>query len=109
MKNNISPFYVGQDVVAVSTKYSVVLGVGVEKDKVYRVQGINFCCSWRVNVGGNKHDDIICCCGSCDQDLSGNVIWWPSEYFAPIQKESFPLMTFSKIVEKEKEEVLIPN
>jgi len=116
MKNNIAPFYVGQKVVCLVTKYNF-FGVGVLKDKVYTVESIHKCsCGcYNINVGlpvnHLGHSD----CVSCGKIISDKRAWCPSRFFAPLLEQSAPLLTFEKIKESEtkkesqEQEILIPN
>jgi hypothetical protein len=101
--NSISPFYVGQKVVCIKGVDELKEGREYIVKKVFRAS----CCSvWIVDVGISIPFPRLC----------ANCWQWTSPYegyrysrFAPLQQTNFPLMSFSKIVEKEKTEILVNN
>ncbi len=114
-KLNLSPFYVGQKVVGLMNHNNIV------KDKVYTITGIREMCGCGLccnidNITASSVDNTIILkgqlveCSTClKRYYSDGLCYYKTQRFAPIQQQSYPLMSFSKIVEKEKEEVLINN
>lgn len=114
MKNlNLPPFYVGQKVVYVT-------GTNMPKDSIHTVTGIkqNSCGCWSIAINGepfgknNAYNMLYCLkCGTRNLPLCGNNLLrgWYAANFRPLQQQNFPLITLSKIREKEKEEYLVAN
>ena len=107
--DNLPPFYVGQKVVAIQNHVSGVFKKGDE----FKVTGclIGCCGHWIVTVGILDDDyGHMVKCENCKKIQPATKEWeFLSTRFAPIQQQSYPLMTFSKIKEVEKTEILIPN
>lgn len=111
-KLNLPPFYIGQRVVYIT-------GKNMPKDSVHTVSAINqaWCGCWEIAINGESlkikksNKPMIRCVGCEKRRVSEGFVYdnWLASSFRPLQQTSFPLMTFSKIVEKEKEEVLINN
>ena len=110
-KLNLPPFHIGQKV--------VYIGFKMPNGSIHTVSKIkqNSCGCFAIAINGqdwgsNSPDDLLVCtvCGE-DNPAIGNGLLrgWCAASFRPIQQQNFPLMTFSKIVEKEKEEILINN
>lgn len=110
MKASIAPFYVGQKVVYIT-------GEKMPRGSIHCVRGLckMYCGCWMIDVGISNGSSATYYCQDCDPDRLGTCrppyqsLWFASEAFRPVQEQSFPLMKFEKIVEREKEEILIPN
>lgn len=112
-KLNLPPFYVGQKVVYIT-------GINMPKNSIHTISEIvkkpcGCCIGIRINnepfiPTSGFFSNIRCVnCGNIyPRALDTGELWNP-ESFRPLQQQKFPLMTFSKIVEKEKEEILINN
>lgn len=106
-KLNLPPFYVGQKVVYIGVNNAI-------KDKIFKVLNVlKFDCGcYKIDIGMKFDLEYkYTRCISCDKptQTNDNVFWYASYAFAPLQQQSFPLIKLSKIMEKEKEEILIPN
>ncbi len=110
---NLPPFYVGQKVVYIT-------GHNMPKNSIHTVNFISKkpCgCSWVIRIDDEKFiptpgntNKIVCVqCGVVysRQKDTGEV--WDANAFRAIQEAKPPLMTFTQIKEKEKEEILILN
>jgi len=115
--NNMPLFYVGQKVVYIT-------GISMPKNSIHTVSDyvIDPCGCHRVyidgeikivNKGKNPNTSLFRCidCGTVYPKSKGisHDYGWKVSSFRAVQEQSYPLMTFSKIVEKEKEEILINN
>lgn len=117
------PFYSGQKVIYVGDPCEQL-----KKNKIYIVNGCkrNECGCWCVDVSNVVHelfDSIttrctVCCSirhstyGYSTEIENGEVsgVWWfPERDFRPAEEMKAPAMTFEKIVQEEKKEVLIMN
>lgn len=93
MKANIPPFTVGQKVICVMEARTHNKEFSLKRGQTYIVQSIEYntkYSTWLISVFDNGGK------------------WIPKE-FAPIQEQTAPLLTFEKIKETEKEEILIMN
>jgi hypothetical protein len=103
---NLPPFYVGQTIIGKTPN-----NIGYpERGKKYKVQAIKKarCCGkWLVYTGVKSGYPLINCrdCGAKYK----NDHFYSAHRFESEKEQSFPIMTFEKIVEKEKEEILINN
>ena len=111
MKANIPPFYVGQKVVYIKSEW-------FPKDSVHIVSSINRikCGCWEVYVDGkgwgknNQRNKNVICKGCYGRYFSVKTyLGYLHSDFKPIEEMKAPLLTFEKIKEEEKEEVLIMN
>lgn len=87
--NNLPPFYIGQKVVAL-LNYTGKSGAAIIKDEIYSVFEITKIknqWSIKISLNGNYWSIIN----------SQGII-----FFAPAQKETFPIIELSKVIEKEK-------
>lgn len=115
--NNTPPFYVGQKIVCIKT-HSERLVVEKQKYTVLRCY-IHCCGGWAVEVkevlstmkdnSVSKVGEIRICYTRKHRSISTGFHPLSALLFAPIQQTKFPLMSFSKITEVEKEEILINN
>jgi len=108
-KLNLPPFYVGQKVVCVKTHSQGI----VVKGNVYSVKEcyLSPCgCNYVVCVGVLATGQFNKCT-TCGKRRNPESKYHPisHELFAPVQEAKPPLMTFTQIKEKEKEEILILN
>lgn len=94
-KLNLPPFYVGQKVVCVDDKKRDSRMVYVKLGVEYTISGI---------IQSIFGYSVFVSEAWCDSPLG-----YYHDRFATLQQQNFPLMTFSKILEKEKEEVLLNN
>lgn len=105
---NIGPFWVGQKVVAISSRAES----GRIKDKIYTVLAVKrpSCGCWIIDVGLKmpKGKEFVYC-PMHFTIINGSIMWQGANHFAPLQQSKFPLMTFSEIKVKEQEQVLIDN
>lgn len=103
MKIDIPPFHIGQKVVCVmSHSWGFVV-----KDKIYTIESISKCrCGFSVKLVGISYK-YPSFCYICKNDFSDLYI--ASDRFKPLQEQKAPLLTFEKIQEKEKEEILVMN
>lgn len=105
-KLNIPPFYIGQKVVAIKDHTQGYFNKGDE----FVVKGIEkTCCVWVIIIGVRTGWNISICVCRKSINNPNDMGRFNVASFAPLQQQSYPLMTFSKIVEKEKEEILINN
>ncbi len=108
-KLNLHPFYVGQKVVCVKPIGDLI------KDKIYTISHITKCLCGKICVGVGLVDYEFGygkyynakCCGA--KQISVGFYEFNTDRFAPIQQQNFPLIKLSKIIEKEKEQILIEN
>lgn len=110
MKSNIPPFTPGQKVVCVKGSPEHGLYTG----KTYILSAVYPCgCGSTVVQYGAKTDKTKTktTCHGCCRDIGDTLPEWAcsSERFAPLQEQTAPLLTFEKIKETEKEEILIMN
>jgi len=104
MKADIPPFYVGQKVVAID---SHSLGYWKKGDEFTVLSIKRGCCEWEIDIG-IRHLLPFTRCGVCLSVFPSDFMYRCSR-FRPLQEATMPLMTFSNIKEKEKEEILILN
>lgn len=90
-----APFYAGQKVVAVDAMPGAVWKNG----ETYTISQ----CIIRIGNDGNKYWYVGTTCYN-----NGEAHYRPS-IFAPLQQKSFPLMTFAKIREIERIQILVDN
>lgn len=111
MKNNISPFYVGQKVVCVNDAFSSHGKQGEsipKKGSTYTIRDV-------INESGRSSVTLVEIINDkmMYENYLGQVIFGECRFFAdrfkPLQELKAPLLTFEKIREEEKEEVLILN
>lgn len=106
MKNNIPPFYVGQKVVYIT-------GKAMPKNSIHTVRGAKQhpCGCWAIDIGRKADTPLHVCYHHRDSDalFTNGIGWFVSESFRPLQEMKAPMLTFEKIKESEKEEVLILN
>lgn len=111
MKLNIPPFYIGQEVIYIKSewfpKYSKHIVTYIGKCQ---------CGCWEIYVDGKswgKNDlkgQNVSCKECCKMFVSNeNEIGYFASDFKGIEKMKTPLLTFEKIKEKEKKEILIMN
>lgn len=117
MKNNILPFYVGQKVVCVEQDTSGSLIIG----KTYTVTLIEnqCCCGYLIGVDSHRDEtagripikkgESIRCGGCLKIVVSSGFATYLRNRFRPLKEIKVPLLTFEKIKEEEKEEILILN
>lgn len=103
--SNLPPFYIGQKVVAIKNHSQGVF----KKGDTFTVLGVSkHCCKWCIEIGIQGMGKWEC--SVCNVEHPHIKEWFMhADMFSPIQEQSYPLMTFSKIVEKEKEQILINN
>lgn len=103
MKISIPPFHIGQKVVCViSHSWGFVV-----KDKIYTIESIEKCnCGFNVKLVGVTYITGTRC-SICNHHHSDVYIKY--NRFKPLQEQKVPLITFEKIQEKEKEEILVMN
>lgn len=95
--NNLPPFYSGQPVVMISFSTSRYKNgdIGNVKKQIKCE-----CGEWYVSTKENSYGD--CTCVECGNYIGKDShVYRKSTAFAPIQQQSFPLMTFEKIAESE--------
>ncbi len=99
MKANIPPFTVGQKVVYIGQREFNRALIYPPKNSVVELVDINFDFwgMWHYKIKGFEYND------------RGQGCWFHFEEFRPLQEQKAPLLTFEKIKEEEKEEVLIMN
>jgi hypothetical protein len=112
MKNlNLPPFYIGQKVVYIT-------GKNLPNNSIHTVTSIQQkdCGCWSILVNNqppiNKiYENAIYCCGDCRTVLEApkTVGWFRASSFRALQEKPLLLLTFEKIKETEKEEILILN
>ena len=107
MKANIPPFYVGQKVVYVT-------GLILPKNSIHVIRGmVRYCCGcWIVDIGLKVSEPFYVHChlhGLLTKTPRNGIMYAASTSFRPIQEQKFPLLTFTQIKEKEREEVLSDN
>lgn len=113
MKANLPPFYVGQKVVCISTHP----GGYCIKGQTYTIKALYpsgcGCSYWRVDIGGvNPLWETLRCTSCLKHSMPSpapGVILVGSHRLRPIEQTNFPLMKFTEIKTREKEEILIPN
>lgn len=110
MKSNIPPFYPGEEIVCIESHN---LGY-VTKGESYRALQCaqHTCGCWSVDVGlpGDNSNNTYCRIhGPFHKIPIGGGKWIGARRFVSKHKRNFPLMTFEKIKENEKEEILINN
>ncbi len=102
--NNIPPFYPGQKVMAVNT-HSQRDFIKGDKFVVSAVYQLSCCKVWVVQIGlslGVMRSGLTKCrCGTFFKTGAYNV--YDCNMFRPVQEQTFPLMTYAKVMEKEKE------
>jgi len=105
-KLDLSQFYVGQKVVAIKDHSQ---GVFKKGDEFVVLNIMKNCCNWQIDVGIKGTSHVGQC--TCGHDFIKNAsVWWVNQRcFTPLQQQKFPLIKLSKIMEKEKEEILIEN
>lgn len=97
---NLPPFYVGQKVVYVT-------GNCMPKHSIHTIHNItqHVCGCWCVDIGLklNRQYTTYCChCGNKTKYLpSSDIDWFTSRAFRPLQSQSFPLISLSKVIEKQ--------
>jgi hypothetical protein len=99
----LPPFYIGQKVVYIT-------GKDMPKDSIHTVREIikTTCgCHW-IDIGrtfSNMSYPPTVKCFSCGnmiiRDNDNNIKWYHTTSFRPLQELKFPLMTFSRVIEKE--------
>lgn len=116
-KLNLPPFYIGQKVVCVEQSTNGTLCL----NKIYTVTGTTTHCHCGVVVNVNNIGERgsmlkkieagqLVTCPTCRVTYTSNGLqYFLSSRFAPIQRQKFPLMTFSEIKQTEKKEILINN
>jgi hypothetical protein len=96
--NNLPPFYIGQKVIAIKTHSQGTFIKGVS----YKVTNYIKCdCGvWWISVGGTT-DRINrrCTCGHLTPTYG--LSHGDSRLLAPIQEQTFPLISYSKVLEQE--------
>lgn len=114
MKNNIPPFTIGQKVVYTT-------GINMPKNSIHVVSDIHKdpCGCWVIAINkeplnfgfvGNGYTHYSCPnCGSVRITGAYTRKAWLAISFKPIQEMKAPLLTFEKIKEEEKEEILTLN
>lgn len=104
--SNLPPFYVGQKVVCIEGYPNPRFFKKGDQFTILDIIKTPCCNMWIVNIGVSMpYKNTICDCG---QTFKANQMFRASR-FAPIEKQNIPLMTFSQIKEKEKEQILIDN
>lgn len=108
MNPNLSlpPFYVGQKVVAITNHPTDAFSIGDE----FTVTGVySSCCGFCITIGieSNPYGQYCIHCKRMVMKIEENL--YDSTRFRPLESAPLPLMTFSQIKEKEKEEILILN
>ncbi len=100
---NIAPFYVGQKVVYIT-------GINMPKNSTHIVSDIfkNPCGCWSISVNGNNNKSALPWgfdqwrCTDCYKLFSDKFIYgFLASSFRAIKQQSFPLMTYAKVIEKE--------
>jgi len=110
-KQNIAPFYIGQKVVYIT-------GNNMPKGTIDVVADIkqDLCGCWFISLSKNKSSLVretnplasIIQCGTCHK-MFGREGWvkldyyWLASSFRPVQEQTFPLITYEKVMEKEKQ------
>lgn len=100
--SNLCPFYVGQKAVCIKDHS---IGV-VKKGREYIVLAVfkGCCIDWIIDVGVRGFNGRLnTYCHECKRivHLNKNVVSY--KLFAPIQSQSFPLISLSRVIEKEKQ------
>lgn len=97
--NNLPPFHVGQKVVAIEDHSQL----HYKKGDVYTVTGLakTPCCgNWIIDIGVRTHHSLMdCFCG----DIYKNNYMFSIIKFRPLQSQSFPLITLTKVIEEQHE------
>lgn len=100
--NNLPPFYVGQKVVCVDSENTVSIHKMLfNKNQIYTVHSIkktNCCKLWVINIGIKDDADILIC--PCGKE-SKNDNHFRASRFKPLQQQSFPLISLSKVIEEQ--------
>lgn len=113
MKNNIPPFYIGQKVVCIKDHNDPECELRL--NKVYTVRSLWLCkCGWSVDVGIKDpcvllEEDTIYYCNVCEVEQNTDSWLLLCNRFRPLQEQKAPMLTFTKIKEEEKEEILTLN
>lgn len=117
MKTNIPPFQIGDKVVYIT-------GISMPKDSIHIVTGLHqeACGCWYIAIDNlpfwtedstyMKDVDIVIC-PDCKKEfeiqLYVNICGWDPESFRLVQEQKAKLLTFEKIQQEEKEEILTMN
>lgn len=117
MKNNTPPFFVGQKVVYISDSTN-----GLKRNAVYQITNILIqpCGCFAFDIGLEKHTslEIQCECCDCGRNVQNPFyvshddnfgFWISANDIRPTQELKAPMLTFEKIKEEEKEEILTLN
>lgn len=103
--NNLPPFYIGETV-------EYITGKNMPKGTHVIVTGIKRegCGCWTISFKDNPFFDdglgnelVKCACCKKKFRNSNELCGWFSTSFSPIKKQSFPLISLSKVIEKEKQ------
>ena len=99
---NLPPFYVGQKVVYIT-------GLNAPKDSIHTVKGIwmNNCGNcWAIDIGieivdhKGKYNHYHC--SQCSKKYwAVSKGGWQANSFRPLEQLKFPLMKYTKVIEKE--------
>lgn len=110
---NIPPFYVGQKVVCIKEHNDPECELRL--NNVYTVRSLWLCeCGWSIDVGIKDSNillkgDTTYCCDACDVEQNTDSWLLFCNRFKPLQELKVPMLTFEKIKEEEKEEILTLN
>lgn len=99
--NSLPPFYVGQKVVVIKNGKSG--GSSITAGQVFLVRGVHqcICGKWSIDVGLKTDTLGPCICADCDHNLGPVVLWCGAHGFRPLQSQTFPLMKYSEVRERE--------
>lgn len=101
--NNLPPFYVGQKVVCIQSHSRGHF----KKGDVFTVKSVlKPCCNWTIDIGFRSSYDLMRCSCLNTYPYNGHYL---AAAFRPLEELKPPLLTFEKIKEVEKEELLILN
>ncbi len=98
-KINLPPFYVGQKVVYIT-------GINMPKDSVHTVLGIihHPCGCYSIDIGrrySNTHKRSSCFTHQhAFVTINNNIRYVMATSFRPLQEQTFPLLTYSKVLEE---------
>lgn len=99
---NIPPFYVGQ-------KVEYITGNNMPKYSKHIVSNVykSPCGCWMIDINNTSKIQTLGehsyweCCECKGKIYDYNFYGWYATSFRPIQEQTFPLMTYSKVIEKE--------
>lgn len=101
INKNIPPFYVGQKVVYIT-------GFNMPKDSVHTVLKVlkEHCGCWRILIETTKELDLSMYthikCWGCGMRFEINLFSrsWYASSFKPLEEQTFPLLSYSKVREE---------